>query len=389
MTGVQFAALLEREGFDVFAGVPCSLAEDLIAALERHPRLPYVEAVREDVAAGLAGGAWLAGRRPVVVMQNSGLGTSLNALTSFSLMYGLPTLLIVTWRGQDGKDAPEHVLSGAITEPLLGLIGIPHRVLSAASADADVHWARAEMDARMQPVALLLPKGALSSIPSAGEGERHEARAEHRRLRATVPAPAHDPSDRDEDLAPRISRWQAIGAVMKEVGDAAVVSANGYPSREAFAVADRPRNFYMIGSMGLASSIALGVALARPERRTVVLDGDGNLMMNLGVVANVAALAPRNLIHCVFDNEAYGSTGNQRSASAHVRLDRVAAAAGYRTVAAATDGEGVASALRTMLGADGPHFLLVKVTREEAEVPRISHSPHAIRDRFRAALGGP
>lgn len=178
-------------------------------------------------------------------------------------------------------------------------------------------------------------------------------------------------------------------AAMKEVGDAAVVSANGYPSREAFAVADRPLNFYMIGSMGLASSIALGVALAQPARRTVVLDGDGNLLMNLGVVANVAALAPRNFVHCVFDNEAYGSTGNQRSASAHVRLDRVAAAAGYRTVAAATDAEGVAGAVRAMLAADGPHFLLVKVTREEADVPRISRSPHAIRDRFRAALGGP
>jgi phosphonopyruvate decarboxylase len=391
VTGAAFAALLEREGFDVFAGVPCSLAEDLIAALEAHPRLPYVETVREDVAAGLAGGAWLGGRRPVVVMQNSGLGTSLNALTSFSLMYGLPALLVVTWRGQDGKDAPEHVLSGAITEPLLGLIGIPHRVLSPASAEADVRWARAEMDARMQPIALLVPKGTISAgggstvsreaSPGRGEGE-----ASARRQRLDVAAPAR-PAD-GEDLVPKISRFEAIRTAMKEVGDAAVVSANGYPSREAFGAADRPLTFYMIGSMGLASSIALGVALARPARRTVVLDGDGNVLMNLGALANVAALAPRNFVHCVFDNEAYGSTGNQRSASAHVRLDRVAAAAGYRTVAAATDAEGVAGALRAMLAADGPHFLLVKVTREEADVPRISHSPHAIRDRFRAALGG-
>jgi len=377
VTGAGFAALLAREGFDVFAGVPCSLIEDLIAALEADPRLPYVEAVREDVAVGLAAGAWLGGRRPVVLMQNSGLGTSLNALASCSLMYGLPALLIVTWRGQGGKDAPEHLLTGAITEPLLGLLGIPHRVLSAASAEADVRWARDEMDARRQPVALVVPKGAFS--PEGASAGAARARS------ATSLGVVSDTSE--ERLAPRISRFEAIAAAMKEVADAAVVSANGYPSREACAVADRPQNFYMIGSMGLASSIALGVALARPARRTVVLDGDGNLLMNLGVIANIAALAPKNLVHCVFDNEAYGSTGNQRSASAHVRLDRVAAAAGYRTVAAADGTDAVAASLRAMLAADGPHFLLVKVTREEADVPRIPHSPHAIRDRFRAALG--
>ena len=383
MTGADFAALLAREGFDVFAGVPCSLVEDLIAALDDHPRRPYVEAVREDVAVGVAGGAWLAGRRPVVVMQNSGLGTSLNALASFSLMYGLPALLVVTWRGRGGRDAPEHILTGAITEPLLDLLGIPHRVLTAASAEAAVRWARAEMDARMQPVALLIPETAVSSeggsapLPKLPPGS------------CAGEAGARSGMSASPSLTPRISRLRAIEAVMKEVGDAAVVSANGYPSREACAVADRAQNFYMIGSMGLASSIALGVALARPARPAVVLDGDGNLLMSLGVVANSAALAPPNLIHCVFDNEAYGSTGNQRSASARVRLDRVAAAAGYRTVAAVTDTEDVAAALRAMLATDGPHFMLVKVTLAEADVPRIPHAPHAIRDRFRAALGAP
>jgi phosphonopyruvate decarboxylase/sulfopyruvate decarboxylase subunit beta len=182
---------------------------------------------------------------------------------------------------------------------------------------------------------------------------------------------------------------QAIAAAVKQLGDEPAVHANGYPSRESCAVADRPQNFYMIGSMGLASAIGLGVALGRPQRRTIVFDGDGNLLMNLGVLANVATLAPRNFVHCVFDNEAYGSTGNQRSASAHVRLDRVAEAAGYRTVAAVTDADEVATALRTMLASDGPHFLLVKVTRAQVDVPRIPHTPPAIRDRFRASVLGP
>ena len=163
LTGAALAALLEAEGYDFFSGVPCSMIESLIATLETHPRLPYVPAVREDVAVGMAAGAWLAGRRPMVLMQNSGLGTSLNALVSLSLMYRLPALVLVTWRGHGGKDAPEHLVMGEISPRLLDLCGIPHRVLSAAGAADDVAWARAEADRLAQPVALLLPPGVLAT----------------------------------------------------------------------------------------------------------------------------------------------------------------------------------------------------------------------------------
>jgi len=162
VTGAGFAERLTGAGLDVFTGVPCSLVESVIAALERHSRLPYVAAVREDVAVGVAGGAWLAGRRPVVIMQNSGLGTALNALASFSLMYGLPALLVVTWRGYGGADAPEHRLMGAITPALFDLLGIPHRVLAASTIDDDLAWACHEMDARLTPVALVVPPRVLS-----------------------------------------------------------------------------------------------------------------------------------------------------------------------------------------------------------------------------------
>src|SRR5262250_179628 len=157
VSGAELAALLERRGFEFFAGVPCSLIEDLIAVLESHPRLPYVAAPREDVAVGMAAGAWFGGRRPAVLMQNSGLGTSLNALASLSLMYGLPALLVVTWRGHEGKDAPEHILTGEITPKLLDLLGIPFRILGAESLDANLAWAAQEMRRRMQPVALVVP----------------------------------------------------------------------------------------------------------------------------------------------------------------------------------------------------------------------------------------
>jgi thiamine pyrophosphate-dependent acetolactate synthase large subunit-like protein len=173
---------------------------------------------------------------------------------------------------------------------------------------------------------------------------------------------------------------------MKELEDELLVVANGYPSREACAVADRPENFYMIGSMGLAAAIGLGLTVARPDRAVVVFDGDGNLLMGLGVLGSVAALAPARFVHCVFDNEAYGSTGNQVSAARHLRLDRLAAAAGYRSVVAVDEAPALAAAFRRARAADGPHFILVKVTTEEADVPRVRMEPEALRDRFRAAV---
>jgi phosphonopyruvate decarboxylase len=378
ISGHAFAARLAHHGFDFFTGVPCSLIEDLIAVLERGERAPYVAAVREDAAVGVAAGAWFAGRRPVVLMQNSGLGTSLNALASLSLMYGLPVLLVVTWRGFGGKDAPEHILTGEISPRLLELLGVPHRVPTAESLDADLAWAAAEMDARRSPVALLVPPRVVETGCVEGDAAATASAASRP---AAVPTGALAPST--------MSRLTALGVALKAAGDDAILHANGYICRESFSLADRPQSFYMIGSMGLAPAIALGLALARPARRAVVFDGDGNLLMNLGILAMIGARRPANLLHLVFDNEVYGSTGNQASLSRDVRLDRLAAAAGFATAVAVSDPLSLEAALAATGAVAGPHFVLVKVTAEEAEVPRIPYTPSALRDRFRAAvLGG-
>jgi phosphonopyruvate decarboxylase len=375
ISGAEFADALERHGFDFFAGVPCSLIEDLIATLEAHPRLPYVATPREDVAVGMAAGAWFAGRRPAVLMQNSGLGTSLNALASLSLMYGLPALLVVTWRGHGGQDAPEHVLMGEISPRLLELLGVPHRVLRATSLEADLAWASSVMDRAMQPVALLVPP----KVVEVG------------RAHATRPAAAAVAGPRGEralpaTLTPSLSRLDALAAARKPLGREPVLHANGYICRESFSLGDRPENFYMIGSMGLASAIGLGLTLGHERSATVVFDGDGNLLMNLGILPLVAARAPRRFVHVVFDNEVYGSTGNQRTISREVRLDRIADSAGYRSVAAVTAAADITEAVGAALAGDGPHFVLVKVTPEQTEAPRIPYSPHELRERFRASL---
>ncbi len=186
-------------------------------------------------------------------------------------------------------------------------------------------------------------------------------------------------------------RRDAVELVLKHLASEDLgICCNGMVSREAFDRLDRPGNFYMIGSMGLAASIGLGVALARPTRRVAVLDGDGNVLMNLGTLSEVSALRPQNFYHICFDNEVYGSTGNQPTLSRFIDLAEVARAAGYRSVEKAADPDGLKTALQGLLAQPGPAFLLAKVEvdAEYETAGRVTLSPEAIRDRFMGAAGG-
>ncbi|MBI4617935.1 MAG: sulfopyruvate decarboxylase subunit alpha [Planctomycetes bacterium] len=158
-----FLEALLREGFDFFAGVPCSHLGGVLRKIEVDPRYGYVPAVREDAAIGVAAGAYLAGAWPVVFMQNSGLGQSMNALGTLSAMYGLPVLLVVSWRGEGGTDAdaPEHVANGRMTQGLLDTLGIERLVLSPERIGEEVREAARLLREGSRPVALLVRKGIL------------------------------------------------------------------------------------------------------------------------------------------------------------------------------------------------------------------------------------
>lgn len=182
------------------------------------------------------------------------------------------------------------------------------------------------------------------------------------------------------------SRALAIKSVLELLTDQPVIICNGFPSREAFKVLDRPTHFYMIGSMGVAPAIGLGIALAKPDKKVVVLDGDGNVLMNLGTLATVGALKPKNFIHVVFDNEVYGSTGNQPTISRTVRLEHVAKSSGYVNVERVREREDVAYEFKDMLKKDGPSFLLVKVTEQAEDVDRVPIEPVEITRRFMKAI---
>lgn len=186
-----------------------------------------------------------------------------------------------------------------------------------------------------------------------------------------------------------VDRREAVRTLLSLVGEELVVCANGLLSREAFAERDRAGNFYMIGSMGLAASIGLGLALARPARRVLVLDGDGNLLMGLGTLATVADAAPPNFLHAVIDDGAHATTGGQRASSAALDLGRLAGAAGYRWVRCVGEAAELPRAARALLDAEGPAFLHLRVGRgADAAPPRVPLPPAAMTDRFRVAASG-
>ncbi|MFH0772028.1 MAG: thiamine pyrophosphate-dependent enzyme [Candidatus Omnitrophota bacterium] len=179
---------------------------------------------------------------------------------------------------------------------------------------------------------------------------------------------------------------EAAAKLITLIKDEFVVCANGFISRDTFNAADRARNFYMLGSMGQASSIGLGFALARPEAKVIVLDGDGNLLMNMGILAMIAQLKPKNFMHVVLDNECYDSTGGQPTLSSGLDLAEVAKSFGIANVDKAQSEPDLEAIFGRQLRQLGPSFLLVKIERDSsAKMPRVSVNPSYMAERFRNA----
>jgi thiamine pyrophosphate-dependent acetolactate synthase large subunit-like protein len=180
---------------------------------------------------------------------------------------------------------------------------------------------------------------------------------------------------------------EAFEEIIPLLTDEIAIHANGYICRESFNIKDRENNFYMIGSMGLASSIGLGVAVSHPDQKTIIIDGDGNVLMSMGTLAMIAAAAPKNLIHIVIDNEAYESTGIQRSLSRSVSLEKVAQSAGYLQTKKVTNKNQIKDAFQELMGKDGPSFLLVKVEPSfDKSTGRVHHTPEEITLRFMKSI---
>ncbi len=371
----EFLKLARENGLDFYTGVPCSFLTPLINRVISDRSLQYVGATSEGEAIGIASGAWLAGRLPVVMCQNSGLGNTVNPITSLSHTLRIPLLLITTWRGQPGlHDEPQHDLMGPITPALLETIRVPHAVFATDLADLSdqLETAVSYMIRERRPYSLLMQKDAI-----APEGLNSEPR---------TPRPAVSVQDL-RTMTGKPARFDVLSAVVAKVPDsAAIIATTGKCARELFAVGDRDQHLYVVGSMGCASAIGLGVSL-HVERPVVVLDGDGAALMKMGNMATIGAHSPKHLVHVILDNGVHDSTGGQQTVSPTINFASVAAACGYQSAARCDDIVGFEKALSRVLRESGAHLIHIQINPGSIEkLGRPTIAPDAVAARFREFL---
>ena len=176
-------------------------------------------------------------------------------------------------------------------------------------------------------------------------------------------------------------RKEAIEIAIKEIGNDAIISANGFISRDLFNVHDKESNFYMIGSMGLASSIGLGVSIKNPKKRIFIFDGDGNILMNLGSIVTIGSIKPKNLVHIIFDNSTHESTGGQPTNSKYVNIKKIAHSANY-TVYETNNKKRLKNILNNIKKNSGPIMIIIKIETKKIVSKRIDHTPLIIKSRF-------
>jgi phosphonopyruvate decarboxylase len=371
---LDFLATLRAHGITCGAGVPCSVFKPVVNAMTVDPELDYIAAASEGEAVAVAAGLIAGGQPAFALMQNSGLGNAVNPVTSLLHIYQIPAVLLVSHRGEPGRpDEPQHQLMGEIVGELARLIGLRTHTLEPGTFEAQL--AAALEDG--VPSAWICRRGALTGGPAAPP-VRLEVRG--------GPGSGASGSGDTKTYRPRVRREQALEALLPllnrglERGAApAVISTTGKQSRELYELDDREHDranrFYMVGSMGCAAGMGLGVARARPSRRVVVLDGDGAVLMKLGTLATIGQLGPENLHHVVVDNGAYESTGAQPSASPTVDLGAVALACGYRDARTADEPAAAAAALEEQLEGQGPSLLRIVVqvgSRGDLGRPRLA-----------------
>src|SRR2546428_6713719 len=320
---IQSAGFMQQAkelGFDLFTGVPCSYLKPFINYTIDAPDLAYVGAVNEGDAVAIASGAALSGRRSVVMFQNSGFGNAVNPLTSLNAIFRIPVLVIVTWRGEPGgePDEPQHELMGQITAELFDTMRMPYAFFPQSEDEIEPVLDRAviEMERTGLPFGLIMKHGTVAPHP----------------LRTKLPAKPLASSDlgRPSWPAELPTRSEVLRTIQRNTQDTdAVIATTGYMGRTLYGLEDRPNQLYMVGSMGCASSLGLGVAVSQPDRRVIVLDGDGAALMRLGAMATTGYERPRNLVHIVLDNEMHESTGGQSTVSHSIDLASVAQACGY------------------------------------------------------------
>lgn len=342
----KFYDTLQGSGVSMFAGVPDSLLKNLCAYITDHSDAGHnIIAANEGAAVGIAAGHYLAtGEVPVVYMQNSGIGNAVNPLMSLAdeKVYSMPILLVIGWRGEPGvHDEPQHVKQGEVTLPLLEAMQIPFVVLPDNDEEALPAVKSIVDNCRMlsKPHAIVIRKNTFGKYKLQKEAVNDY------------------PLSREEALT------RLVNAISS---DSVVVSTTGKLSRELFELREargegHDRDFLTVGSMGHSSSIALGIALEKPERRVYCFDGDGAFIMHMGAISNIGALAPKNLVHVVFNNGAHESVGGQPTLGFGIDICAIARACGYKEAMTVTTAEEFDALAHRINSLEGPVLIELRV----------------------------
>lgn len=307
--------VLREHGFNFFTGVPCSFLKSLINYANNE--LNYVAATNEGEAVAIAAGASLGGKRAGVLLQNSGLTNALGPLTSLHHPFQIPLLGFVSLRGEPGvNDEPQHALLGKITEELLRLCEVQTFVLGNTIEEVKEQFLAAEKHWKHNRcVFFIVKKGAIQEEPIT---KRFQWEQYPRELKISSHRPLYP------------SREDALKILNSQKDHSTVLLATtGKTGRELCEIEDSTQHFYMVGSMGCVSSIGLGLALSRQDKKVIAIDGDGALLMRMGSLASNAYYRPRNLLHILLDNKRHDSTGGQDTVSGNVCFAEVARHAGY------------------------------------------------------------
>ena len=372
----QFIEQASASGFDFYTGVPCSFLTPLINGVISDSRLAYVGATSEGEAVAIAAGAWLAGRQPVVMFQNSGLGNAVNPLTSLNAPFHIPALLITTWRGEPGRpDEPQHEVMGRITHDLLTLMGIAHAPLPDQAGALAGAFAQATDQVRQDRCfAFVMSDGSVAMEALNPQPAAARTKGQIQTLLTHQAAPTR---------AQILERFLTLADEK-----CAVIATTGKTGRELFMLQDRPQHLYLVGSMGGAGGVGLGVAL-NSKGPVAVLDGDGAALMKLGTLATIGAQAPENLLHILLDNGVHDSTGGQPTVSPSVDFPAIAAACDYARAGTCDSLDGFTQLYRDFSAKPGPSLLHVKIQPGSlAKLIRPTVKPPEVARRFRAFLAG-
>ncbi len=309
--------ILKKAGVNFVASLPCEKIKTLLEMIGE--AFFHVPLTREEEGVGVCAGAALSGKRPAMFVQSSGMGNMINALLSLTGFYELPLVIFVSRRGIYKEKIEAQVPMGKRLPGILKGAAIAHTVINTREDFRLIERRLAEVyDKGTLHVFLLSP--ALWDVAC----ERRSP------PELGCPVSVRSPRSKTEELSPEFTRFQILKIIDPYLESRVVVCNLGFPSKELFSIKHQPSNFYMLGSMGMATPIGLGISLTS-ESDVVVIDGDGSLLMNPGTLATAAHCAPGNLTIFAIDNGSYGSTGDQPTlTSSCVDLELVARGFGIR-----------------------------------------------------------